>query len=647
MKNRISANRAGQPPLRAIIGLTGAVVFLFAITSALAADRHVLHSRVHAVVTTLTPLGRLPATDRLKLVIGLPLRNQAEFDLLLQQLYDPASPNFHHYLTPDQLRARFGPTEADYQAVINFAKANGLQVAGTYDNRLMVDVFATVSDIEKAFQVTLRTYQHPAESRHFYAPDVEASVDASLPILDVSGLDNYVGRHPMGHKMPATRSKGDAGGTGPSGLYMGRDFRNAYASNVTVTGAGQYVGLVEREGYYASDITNYEKKAGLPYVPLTNIFMDGLNSENFIDTSDTNGIAECSVDIELPISMAPGMTGLYVFEGTNTDHLLGAMITNTQIKQFSTSWALNPDDTAEQDFQIMQAQGQSFFTFSGDGDAWVVPIYFPGDDTNVTVAGGTDLTMKGSGASYASETVWNDGSHGVSNGWWGNPNSVSNTYWGSGGGVSTTYSIPPWQQSVNVTAVGGSSSMRNTPDVALTAVNVYNLFDNGINWSYEGTSCAAPLWAGFTALVNEQAANQGLPSVGFLNPALYAIGQSPLYNSAFHDITNGNNIWPGSSGEYNAAPGYDLCTGWGTPNGQAMIDALVGYAGPIWVNFSGPCPGNGTYTNAFCALESGTSAVATGGTVCLVGPNSSSVTPTITKAMTLRAFYGPVTIGKQ
>ena len=151
--------------------------------------------------------------------------------------------------------------------------------------------------------------------------------------------------------------------------------------------------------------------------------------------------------------------------------------------------------------------------------------------------------------------------------------------------------------------------------------------------------------AGFTALANEQAANQGVPSVGFLNPAFYIIGQSASYNTIFHDTTVSNNFWPDSPSKFAASVGYDLCTGWGTPNGQGMIDALAEYGGQIWVNFSGACPGNGSFTNAFCTLAQGTSAVADNGTICLVGPNSSSVTPTISKPMTLRAFFGSVTIG--
>ena len=111
----------------------------------------------------------------------------------------------------------------------------------------------------------------------------------------------------------------------------------------------------------------------------------------------------------------------------------------------------------------------------------------------------------------------------------------------------------------------GSTTMRNVPDVALTADNVFG-----------GTSCAAPLWAGFTALVNQQAVASGRATVGFVNPAIYTIGQGANYAVDFHDITTGNNTWPSSPANFYAVPGYDLCTGWGTPAGQNLINALAG-----------------------------------------------------------------------
>ena len=153
----------------------------------------------------LAPVGRVAAEQRLNLAIGLPLRNREALDNLIQQLYDPSSPNFRHYLTPEQFGEMFGATEADYQAVIDFMKANGLTVTKTHPNRLVVDVQGTVADVERVMHVTMREYQHPREARHFYAPDVDPSLDLSVPILEISGLNNYSLRRPMLHRTPLAR----------------------------------------------------------------------------------------------------------------------------------------------------------------------------------------------------------------------------------------------------------------------------------------------------------------------------------------------------------------------------------------------------------------------------------------------------------
>ena len=127
-----------------------------------------------------------------------------------------------------------------------------------------------------------------------------------------------------------------------------------------------------------------------------------------------------------------------------------------------------------------------------------------------------------------SETVWN----------WGDGI-------GSAGGISTQYPIPSWQTNINMTSNQGSTTRRNTPDVALTADNVYVRAD-GRDWNVGGTSCAAPLWAGFAALINQQAVATGHSPVGFVTPAIYALGGSPNYTTCFHDITTGNNESSGS-----------------------------------------------------------------------------------------------------
>src|SRR5439155_5377278 len=132
--------------------------------------------------------------------------------------------------------ARFGPTEKDYQALTDFAKSHGLTVTVAHPNRVLLDVSGTVSDIERTFHLALRVYRHPTEARTFYAPDVEPSVDFAVPILHISGLDNYSLPHPNSKARPggAVAKATPNSGTGPGGNYRGNDFRKAYVPGTTL-----------------------------------------------------------------------------------------------------------------------------------------------------------------------------------------------------------------------------------------------------------------------------------------------------------------------------------------------------------------------------------------------------------------------------
>ncbi len=156
-------------------------------------------------------------------------------------------------------------------------------------------------------------------------------------------------------------------------------------------------------------------------------------------------------------------------------------------------------------------------------------------------------------------------------------NWVSETTWpNSGGGIDQLTALPSWQRGVSTSANQGSATYRNTPDVACVAADIWVVSSNGNTFAVTGTSASAPLWAGFIALANQQAANSNKPPVGFLNPAIYAIGQGPNYSLCFHDITTGNNENSQSPNRFSAVAGYDLCTGWGTPAGSNLINALSG-----------------------------------------------------------------------
>jgi uncharacterized repeat protein (TIGR01451 family) len=600
MRNRLFKIGAGLATLAAVF-LSSAVAQQPAMKT--------LHGHVPAVVSSLQANGWVAGTNSLDLAIGLPLRNQAALSNLLQQIYDPASPNYHHYLTMDEFTAQFGPTAEDYQKVINFARAGGLTVTGTHQNRMLLDVAGSAADVGRAFHVSLRTYHHPTENRDFFAPDTEPSVSSTLPVQDISGLDNYRRPHANFKLKPAIAptsaaagvngiAKPDAlNGSGPSGTYMGNDFRNAYVPGTSLDGSGQTIALVQFDGYLASDIAQYESLAGRPNVTLQNVLLDGFSG---VPTGN-GGEVEVSLDIEMVISMAPGLSKVIVYEGNpynfHPNDVLNRIASDNAARQISCSWGWTggPTATTDQIFRQMAVQGQTFFVASGDADAYPAgtvdsPFGFgtPSDSAYLTSVGGTTLRMQGTGVSYASETVWN---------WDIRYGSVYDGV-GSSGGISTYYPIPTWQTNINMTIPKGSTTFRNFPDVALTADDVFVIADGGLRYiGVGGTSCASPLWAGFIALVNQMAANNGHAAVGFVNPALYAIATGPNYTSCFHDITTDNNEWSGSPNLFRATSGYDLCTGLGTPNGNNLIVALAATVNTI-THFSPPTPPYGSTLTA-------------------------------------------------
>ncbi|HVV73832.1 MAG TPA: S53 family peptidase [Verrucomicrobiae bacterium] len=583
-----------------------------------------------AALNKLRPTGRLPAAQRLDLIIGLPLRDLKGLTNLLAEIYDPASTNFHQYLTPARFNQRFSPSAADYETLREFMSSNHFLITGTDPGRSLLNVNGSVSDIERVFGVRMLLYEHPIEPRSFYAPDTEPTIELAVPLLDVIGLDNSQLPRPNSHQETRGNNPKPLVGSGPGSTYIGKDFPNAYAPGSTLTGKGQTVGLLQLDGYYPADIAAYEGLAGITNVPITNVLLDGATGS---PSTNANAVSEVSLDIEMVISMAPGISNLLVYEapGSSTGPLdiLKRMASDNLARQLSSSWAIGDSASADQVYQQFAAQGQSFFQSSGDRGAYYAGLTDREDSSFKTIVGGTILTT-GAGAVWKSETAWND-ADGTN---------------ATGGGISGTYPIPDYQQPVNMSANQGSPTQRNSPDVAMVAQGVWVIYNNGSSGSFEGTSVATPLWAGYTALINEQAAKNQHPAVGFLNPIVYSLGRGLGYSSYFHDILSGNNTNSVVTNNFAAVAGYDLCTGWGTPAGTNFINAVEGLAGAVWVAFGNPDPGDGSYSRPFNTLVRGRDAVAPGGTVAIKGPGSTAETATITKALTLRGAGGMVTIGQ-
>jgi subtilase family serine protease len=540
-------------------------LLLFVGATAQAQQRPTMTSHVPGAVSSgVAPLvGHLPNSQRLSLAISLPLRNEAELDDLLQQIYEPQSPSYHKYLSVGEFVARFGPTLPDYTALIRFVRAHGLTLVDVPANRMVVDVEGSAANIESAFHVTLGVYQHPTESRTFFAPDREPSVDLDVQVLHISGLDNFT--LPQAKNVTSSQesslqqssSEGvaitvKATGSGPHGQFIGSDMRAAYYGSGPLDGAGQSVGLFEYAGYEISDVDTYFKNVKQTRtVPVRGVSLNGASLHCLPAYCDDS---EQALDIEMAISMAPGLKDVVVYVGNSDISIFNRMAVDNTSKQLSCSWGWSDDESSlDPIFKEMAAQGQTVFVATGDnGSATPGDVVWPADDPYITAVGGTDLVTTGPGGAWKSETGWN-GSAGMAS-----KNKVP---------------IPDYQQIPGVinSRNHGSKTLRNIPDVAAEAnTNQYSCYDGGCFGGNGGTSYAAPQWAGLTAMANQQALAGGGTTLGFLNPALYAVGTGPSYDADFHDIDRNSN------GRYTAVTGYDLVTGWGSPNGVNLIGMFAG-----------------------------------------------------------------------
>jgi kumamolisin len=557
-------------------------------------------------------LGRLPSSQIMQLDVVLPVRDQAGLESFLKDAYDPTSFSYHRFLTPTEFTERFGPSKADYDAVIDFAKANGFEVVGGSRDGMEVQIKGPVSSVEKAFHVAMFSYQHPTEGRTFYGPDREPSTNLPFALWHVSGLDNFSQPHPLFVKKsdyakahgiePDQVVKHATTGSGPSASFLGSDMRAAYYGGTALTGAGQNLGLFEYEGTDLADLTTYFKNVGQTNnVPVTLLSTDGTSTSCVYSACDDT---EQTLDMTQAIGMAPGLASLVMYVGSTDTAIISAMTTHSPLPTtIGCSWGWTPADPSTLDpyFQKMSAQGQNFFAASGDSSTWSSRNEaWPADDANVVSVGGTDLTTASAGGAWKSETAWVD----------------------SGGGISPDkIAIPSWQAEAGVinSTNKGSTTLRNGPDVSANAnFTFYTCADQTtcLANDYGGTSFAAPMWAGYIALVNQQLAINGDKPIGFINPTIYAQNESggaltAAYTTDFHDVTSG------TSGSYSATTGFDLVTGWGSPNGTGLINALAPTAtSPTFTLQASPNSvsvvqgSNGTSTVSTSALDGFDSAVA-------------------------------------
>lgn len=561
-------------------------------------------------VPSLVPLSQEQGADDgsriLRMSVGLAPRNQGQLNALLQALYTPSSPQYHHFLSVTDFTQQFGPSESTQQAVIDYLRGQGFTITQTYPTRALVDFSGPESLAERVFGVTIKQFQAP-DGRSFFANTSAPHLPAYLAagIVSLSGLDNANRfSHPpvVSHHPPALAPQaGTSCPTASSSAYIPAQLATAYnytgLHNAGLRGEGQTVGVFELDGYSQSDILAYAQCFGGGSVPLENVILDGFNGQ------PGAGAVEVELDIELLLSQAPHLAKVLVYEAPNTTQGYNdefARIVSDRTPVVSVSWGDCEKNMGQQElqqentfFQQAAAQGQSILVASGDSgsESCFQPLQGGSSDFSlnaddpaaqpyVTGVGGTNLTLNGSN-SYQTEKVWNGGLLGGA----------------GGGGLSQFWKAPAWQSGPGVQNTY-SNGMREIPDVSLDAdptsgYPIYCTAGSSCNgggtggsaggWlTVGGTSAAAPMWAALVVLANEQAAKSGKAPLGFLNPAIYRLaGQSSSYIRDFHDVTQpGNNDEIGiNGGAYPVTTGYDMATGWGSFDATQLANDLVGLAG--------------------------------------------------------------------
>lgn len=505
-----------------------------------------LHGYFGVPSPSIAPLvGPVPNDTVISLAIGLPVKDPAGLATFIASVSDPKNGSFRKFLTQAQFNSTYGATDSDYQSLQNWAtNIAGFTTVATYPNNLLLSVSATAALIEQALYVNL-AFRKRQDGSSFVAVDRDPSLDLAVTILEINGFNDYILPTPLN-------------ATGVGGTFAAADLRNAYigvnSPLQNLNGAGQVVGIVDFATFNATDITSYAA-AQAPAIPAPNVTIVATEGGN----PAPNSAIEATGDVELVLAMAPSVQILF-FQGNSgitahLDDILHAMATSaTPLTVASCSLGFFYSDNANQAIGQMAANGVSFFMASGDS----------GSSTNDSSNNFTNQTLVG-GTTLNTNTV-------IGGVYPGNYYAGENTWPGSAGGVLGV-PIPDYQVGVSMATNGGSTTSRNYPDVAMVAVGLEVFFNGGFT-GFNGTSAGAPLWAGFTALVNQANAQAGGPGKsGFLNPTIYDIGLTSgtaddLYAICFNDIADG-----GSNGAFTSVAGYDLCTGWGTPKG-ALINQL-------------------------------------------------------------------------
>jgi pseudomonalisin len=591
------------------------------------ADRVVLKGNVPARARPQLEVGRADANlpmERMILQLALRPGARAQLDQLLAAQQNPASPRYHQWLTPEEFAARFGAQDADVQTVTAWLTSHGFTIDEVARGRGWINFSGVAAQVEKTFATEIHDYQ--VGGKLYHANSIDPSIPRGLADVVAGVVSLHSFQRPP--RLISTHPLPDAGGLKPrttlsEGNFLApADFATIYdlnqAYNAGTNGTGAAIAIMARSDIELSDVQLFRSSFGLP-----------ANNPVFIHNGKDPGVScpdpnagcdeqESDLDTEWAGAVAPGATvdlvisattnatdGILLSEEYAVDHNVAAVATVSyglcEAQQGSTEITFYDNLLAQG-----AAEGITHFAAAGDSGAADCDdpgsttgtgraVDFPCSSPNNTCAGGTQFNdvadpslywsptnnpvTQGSALSYIPELVWNESGK----------ESGGTGLLSTGGGASTFFAKPSWQAAPGVPADG----MRDVPDVALSTAghDGYLVYSEGQLGAFEGTSTAAPSFAGLAALVVQKTGAR----LGNINPILYQLGASQYGASGpavFHDIKTGNNSVPGVTG-YNAGPGYDQTTGLGSVDGQTLLSQWPGGSG-TGTGTPSPCVANAT-----------------------------------------------------
>jgi subtilase family serine protease len=562
-------------------------------------------------------------------------RHRTALAKLLEQQQNPASPNYHQWLTPQQFQHRFGPSPAQVNAVAKWLVAEGFTITGRNANA--ISFTGPVAMAQGAFAVRIAKFGDGS----IYANTTDPVIPNRFAgvVSSIIGLDNMIRAVPMNIRSEHLTSLPDAIVNGAQ-AFGPSDLRTFYDETVNTgrDGTGSCIAIVGLSDFADSTMTTFASQFGLPAISYTRVLSGsnpGINSDD----------AESELDLQWSHVSAPGAS-IKFYLGSDLVSVIDAAVTANACGVISISYgfcgvsASFMTGTMDPVFAQAAAQGQSVFVSSGDQGAAGIGLNSSGTacvinstrsvselsaDPNVTSVGGTQFTptySSGNDQGYATEQVWDDGSG------------------ASGGGLSQVFGKPTYQQGSGVPNDG----MRDVPDISLIASpNSPGVFfadynSGGVVCCIGGTSLSAPVWAGFATVIGQIA---GKSRLGNFNQIIYPMANAEYSTAGFHDVTAGNNNFNGVTG-YNAGAGYDEATGWGTVDFNVFASAVKSFLAAPASPTPTPTPTKtASPTAAPSITASATPTPIATKTATATATRTATITPTRTAAPTATATRTP------